>query len=1349
MTETPKGVFDVSEADAGPPMGEGGQVAADGLCTLEPCGRTPVAIIGGTGYVGRLLARRLLSHPTLCLGPIVGSKRSEGMLYQEVWEEKESALMKNYGSQLWSAMPFPPQLGGVKVASLEALLASDVKIAVSCVAPDVGYIEDILVNGGVQVYSISPYKRSENLTVPEVNPAQVPSAVDKALFKSPNCVSVGTTLALKAIDDAFGLAKVSVCTFQSLSGRGDAMYPAELVQGNIYPVWNTKERTEVYIGNEISALVNLGPKQLTVRAHRVGVHIGHFVDVRVKVRCPELLTSVDAVNKAFDAFAPLSELYGPEMPSLPKQPLKVVKEVGAPRPATHNNEFGGMQVAVGNVKLDDGIWDCCFSLVVNNMIRGAYGAALLMAEYHTYCQRHPDVAARLLARHSLLDKAAPQMPLSSGAASPASSLGKTVTVPSPAPTARSNYLLTAAAVADDRKECQNEPGKYHGDIAKRMLHWYHPTCRAWLTCTDSTWKGWDEQGQPVALEDGSWCPWRVALDDGKAPFFEWFVGAKTSAAFNEVDRHVLDGHGHELAFINAGPAAFEAGLAGTDMLSECMTITRKQLLTNSAMAAAVLKEAGISAGDKIVMLLPHCIDQIVWVQACKRIGAVYSCLPESISIESLAGRIFDVGASLVITSYAKSTVEATSHKAMVSHAVMDYVSMEAVLRALRRVLPEQRWRSQQGKVDIKAICETVESSFKGDGAVSPKQVATKLEVIFSMQPPLREKADELASHLQSEMVREHAGRVKTRLLVLPTPLFRPPEKTADATAAADPATSTATSGAPAAAPATSTPRGRTSPISSRRSLGDDGERSREMAAQLGSLVLSADELQAKILPSFLASMGVVSWPALLELPDAELVPKLWAASPCVPLPSMHPKNIVYTSGSSGYKATGLVQDIGGYCSGVAHTMVTCFDATPGADVIFADAAPSWVTGQTYGITGPLCRRVTSVLCTGMPEGTMAQSLASVVLQLKVTIFVASASFLKRALRNTWQAAWLQRQSLHEQLRVAASCGEPLSPAMHKLGMATLTPNYINSYWASEHGCIIMGSSSYGNVDQKVRGDSAMFAMPWVNAAVWLPVGDKLDDGRMRFTQVDPLGVDEQTSLGDGDKLKGRLVVTRPWPSMARTVWGDSAQAGSSGWVGDLDTFRDHYWSSFARDDGEPVMALDLADLACPWTGGSFRVLGHSREELRVGPQGVVIAAAELENTILAASTDVIDCIVVALPDPEASKWSWRAAISLPIACIVLPEQKELDEQLIAILKRSAHEALGPNCVPYDFVQIPAIPRTHNAKPMRNVVQRLFLAESGPLTDVSEISNPTCLLELKAAIDEWRFLEAMPTIDAAI
>lgn len=229
------------------------------------------------------------------------------------------------------------------------------------------------------------------------------------------------------------------------------------------------------------------------------------------------------------------------------------------------------------------------------------------------------------------------------------------------------------------------------------------------------------------------------------------------------------------------------------------------------------------------------------------------------------------------------------------------------------------------------------------------------------------------------------------------------------------------------------------------------------------------------MPAFLAAAKVDSYEALLALPDAELVPLVWKSSAPLAMPSNHPKNFVYTSGSSGYKAKGLVQDVGGYTTGAANTMTACFDATPGEDVIFTDAQPSWVTGrtclcpappprpactappsaalithwafvqqwmssrdrsahycnaplasswgnsrvaETYGITGPLATRVTSVLVTGMGTS-MAQNLATVVKELKVTIFVASAAFLKRALKNTWQAAWLQRQNLHQQVRLHA------------------------------------------------------------------------------------------------------------------------------------------------------------------------------------------------------------------------------------------------------------------------------------------------------------------------------------------
>ena len=227
---------------APPIVGEGGELAADGLCTVDPCGRKPVAIIGGTGYVGRLLARRLLSHPTFCLGPIVGSSMSEGLLYRDVWERKEHALVKNYGTQLWSALDFPPELEGVRVSSLDALLGtaahvenrhgarpraapcrlrpsyghisaarapiglgrtgldsntiagSDVcSLAISCVAPDVGYVEDQLVASGFKVFSISPYKRMDNLMVLEVRHACLLSSPPSSLLPLRCARRVGPT----------------------------------------------------------------------------------------------------------------------------------------------------------------------------------------------------------------------------------------------------------------------------------------------------------------------------------------------------------------------------------------------------------------------------------------------------------------------------------------------------------------------------------------------------------------------------------------------------------------------------------------------------------------------------------------------------------------------------------------------------------------------------------------------------------------------------------------------------------------------------------------------------------------------------------------------------------------------------------------------------------------------------------------------------------------------------------------------------------------------------------------------------------------------------------------------------
>ncbi|KAL3892658.1 MAG: hypothetical protein SGPRY_014914, partial [Prymnesium sp.] len=201
-----------------------------------------------------------------------------------------------------------------------------------------------------------------------------------------------------------------------------------------------------------------------------------------------------------------------------------------------------MQVVVGNIKVEDQMWDVCFSLVVNNMVRGAYGAALLMAEYYLYLKSHPAACEQLLTTqpsqleasyHSDYSHPTPSLP----ATPPELELNSSSLEP------LNNSLISAAAVNNAKARCHADPGGYHGEIACRLLHWYHPGLRAWLSWEPSlgVWRGWHVSTEGRELAE-AWSPWEVAFSQQKAPYYEWFVGGLTSAAFNEVDRHVLEGH---------------------------------------------------------------------------------------------------------------------------------------------------------------------------------------------------------------------------------------------------------------------------------------------------------------------------------------------------------------------------------------------------------------------------------------------------------------------------------------------------------------------------------------------------------------------------------------------------------------------------------------------------------------------------------------------------------------------------------------------------------------------------------------------------------------------------------------
>ncbi|TMC17439.1 MAG: hypothetical protein E6J34_18665, partial [Chloroflexi bacterium] len=239
-----------------------------------------IAILGATGLVGRRLAELLVDHPWFEIGMLVGSHQSAGETYEQIWQRKETQLQLHYGIDNWQKRSFPEKLKNIVIRSFNDLLHSDIEYIFSSVPERAGELEQKLLEKGRTVFSNSPYGRFENgnrLVVAEVNSKEME---DQSFIKSPNCVTAGLVLTLAPLRERYGLEQISLTTYQSISGRGDAKYPPELVKGNVYPLHCSQEHTEEYIVREVRKVLNQ-VIPTSVSCNRVWVQEGHFVDVRV------------------------------------------------------------------------------------------------------------------------------------------------------------------------------------------------------------------------------------------------------------------------------------------------------------------------------------------------------------------------------------------------------------------------------------------------------------------------------------------------------------------------------------------------------------------------------------------------------------------------------------------------------------------------------------------------------------------------------------------------------------------------------------------------------------------------------------------------------------------------------------------------------------------------------------------------------------------------------------------------------------------------------------------------------------------------------------------------------------
>lgn len=924
------------------------------------------------------------------------------------------------------------------------------------------------------------------------------------------------------------------------------------------------------------------------------------------------------------------------------------------------------------------------------------------------------------------------------------------------------------------KNYEGDANRYHGSVAAKNLHWYHPEEGSWLSwqplggdpvedhsdwAFPGGWRGWkledstDNSADDSTASTGSkartlvdaegkkdWMPWATVLDDSASPFYKWFVGARTNACMNEVDRHVIGGFGDETAYVCDLNRTAQSGPVE-------QTLTRRQLLVECTVASMVLQREPLNLkhGDRVLCFMSTKVEQLIWTEACKRIGAIYSACTPGLVPTALAERICELEPRLVITMQNTKTQRWASNMAT---AMSEFVPVKWILEGLQYAAGQVSRTSTKAKAskhdDQKgvllagssrrasgsnqslymayAITEaraTLQTTFGGVGCVSLCNALDQImrEVKFQLKEQLAEassqatlahslwKLEETVSKFCEDRAKERDLRV---LLVDHDSAVESIEMAAEAAVYR-----------------------RSSETNEKLLFG-----SREPC--------SSAELCAKVLSEVNIGKHLKTG-AQDEIADRELVADLWSlASPPLPVEANFPLFVCYTSGSSS-KPKGVVH-CHGYEAGICETLRWSFGARPGEDRILAVSQPGWIVGQSYMYAAPLAARITSVAMEGSPIRPVHTRFAEVIVRHKVTILKTGSTFLREIMSYPKAVKSLRSEFDFSRVRVATFCSEPLSPQVQAFAMQNLCSQYINSYWSTEHGGMIY-SRSYGSQDQLLIANAHSWPLPWISGEVLCIDDDERfarrnedEDGEHQMVHTQSME-DDATVEGIHDAIvaraalpgeSGDIVVLSPWPYQMRCIWGDIENVKSPSWKGDV-THTLNYWHRVVVSNGDPKWAFVQRDFAQRHHGGAYTFHGRSDEVMNLC--GVLVGTETIESAILRdkhlnpSTSPIGDCAVVGHPHTVYGE--------MPLA-FVTPSglNVRLKEMDITRLSSLVFEAVGN--VGIQFLMVPELPRTQTGKILRSLLRALIKDERmGFLQAAQAIRNPGCLRQLHTKLKEWR------------
>ncbi|KQM25630.1 acetyl-coenzyme A synthetase [Frigoribacterium sp. Leaf8] len=411
----------------------------------------------------------------------------------------------------------------------------------------------------------------------------------------------------------------------------------------------------------------------------------------------------------------------------------------------------------------------------------------------------------------------------------------------------------------------------------------------------------------------------------------------------------------------------------------------------------------------------------------------------------------------------------------------------------------------------------------------------------------------------------------------------------------------------------------------------------------------------------------VWWHDAIETVDAEHVAE--------PFEAEHPLFILYTSGTTG-KPKGILHTSGGYLTQVAYSHSVVFDLHPETDVYWCTADVGWITGHSYVVYGPLANGATQVLYEGTPDFPAPGRWWDLVEKYGVTIFYTAPTAIRGFMKSGREIPAARDLT---SLRLLGSVGEPINPEawlwFREVIGAGRTP-IVDTWWQTETGAQMI--SALPGVTTTKPG-SAQTPLPGISV-------DVVDD--------------HGTPVANGES--GLLVVSEPWPSMLRGIWGDP------------DRYVETYWSRF----GDRYFAGDGARRD---EDGDIWLLGRVDDVMNVS--GHRLSTAEIESALVSHPI-VAESAVVGAADETTGQ--------AVVAFVILRNKArttQTPEEAVATLRAHVAHQIGAIARPRTVVLVDELPKTRSGKIMRRLLRDV--AEGREVGDTTTLADTSVMSVITA------------------